>query len=337
MQNKKNNSGRFSWVDIAKGIAIILVVYRHVLIGIKRSGLVVEPYLLQINEMVYSFRMPLFFILSGFFFARSAAKRGRGEFVTYKLSSLVYPYLVWAVIQVSIQILLSDYTNANRGLKDYLYILIQPRAIDQLWFLFALFNVTLFIFLLREILKVNRWVVLGISLVAVYGSTFVKNYSLIHDLLFYMPYFVIGDLVSEEVLSPEFQRRLSSMAGLLIMLPIFAFSQWYWLNHPDINVYGFGAVAAFGSFFIIAVALRIGGQNWTKILALVGKHSLQVYLAHVLFSSAFRMLFTKGLGIDNVYLLLFLGLTTGVAFPILLAMTGKKIMPVNWLFSPPKF
>ena len=130
-------SVRFNWVDIAKGIATLLVVYRHVLIGVKRSGIEIIPFLLQLNEMVYSFRMPLFFILSGFFFAKSVAKRSRGEFSILKVRSLIYPYLVWAFIQVSLQIILSDYSNSNRTIKDYSYILLQPRAIDQLWFLFC--------------------------------------------------------------------------------------------------------------------------------------------------------------------------------------------------------
>jgi fucose 4-O-acetylase-like acetyltransferase len=334
LQNIKN-SKRFSWIDIAKGIAINLVVYRHLLIGIERSGLKIEPYLLQMNEMVYSFRMPLFFILSGFFFSRSMAKRNNKEFVKYKISSLIYPYLVWCLIHITLQIIMSDYTNASRGLEDYLYILIKPRAIDHLWFLFALFNVTITIFILRYLIKINKRAVFAISLVAVYLSTLIKDVEPFQDILFYMPYFALGDLISEKALTKEFQVKISSNAGLLLMLPLFVVSQWYWLNHHDINIFGFGAVATLGSFFIIAISVRIAEQRWTGLLALIGRKSLEVYLAHVVFSSAFRIFFINVLHINNIYLLLFLCMTLGVIFPILLAAWGERFAPVSWLFLPP--
>ena len=60
---KPTQSSRFGWIDYAKGIAIILVVYRHVDFGLKRNGMAVTEWILNLNDMFYSFRMPLFFIL----------------------------------------------------------------------------------------------------------------------------------------------------------------------------------------------------------------------------------------------------------------------------------
>jgi fucose 4-O-acetylase-like acetyltransferase len=75
MSNQLNTQARrLFWVDYAKGIAIILVVYRHILIGIERSGIEVSVWLRNANEMVYSFRMPLFFILSGIFISRTISR-----------------------------------------------------------------------------------------------------------------------------------------------------------------------------------------------------------------------------------------------------------------------
>jgi uncharacterized membrane protein YcfT len=66
---------RLHWVDYLKGIAIILVVYRHSLLGIERSGAYVPHYLVNANMIFYSFRMPLFFILSGIFVSRRWQKK----------------------------------------------------------------------------------------------------------------------------------------------------------------------------------------------------------------------------------------------------------------------
>src|SRR5580693_6950474 len=76
---------RLPWVDYLKGIAILLVVYRHVLIGIQRyvagqqaKGIDlpdVPDFLEKANMVFFSFRMPLFFILSGIFISGSLKKR----------------------------------------------------------------------------------------------------------------------------------------------------------------------------------------------------------------------------------------------------------------------
>src|ERR1700750_67395 len=133
---------RLHWVDYLKGIAIILVVYRHSLLGIQQKGISVPDYLVNANMIFYSFRMPLFFMLSGIFISRSLSKRTVGQFIYTKFESLMYPYFIWATIQISMQIFLSSYTNSSRTFLDYTYIFYQPRNLDQFWYLPALFNAT---------------------------------------------------------------------------------------------------------------------------------------------------------------------------------------------------
>src|SRR5690606_15822455 len=69
---------RNAWVDYAKAIGIILVVYGHVARGVFNAGLPMEEssYLL-VDSIIYSFHMPLFFFLSGLFFYDSLMKRGK--------------------------------------------------------------------------------------------------------------------------------------------------------------------------------------------------------------------------------------------------------------------
>ena len=71
-------ASRLNWIDYARGIAIILVCYRHVYEGSKEAGIPVKDYnfLEYANISLYSFRMPLFFIISGLFiFKKPAEKR----------------------------------------------------------------------------------------------------------------------------------------------------------------------------------------------------------------------------------------------------------------------
>src|SRR5215211_8989438 len=75
---------RLQWVDYLRGIAIILIVYRHVLVGIERGNIAMPPVLVNANMIFYSFRMPLFFILSGIFISGSLAKKSLQELIGIK-------------------------------------------------------------------------------------------------------------------------------------------------------------------------------------------------------------------------------------------------------------
>ena len=57
---------RQNWIDIAKGVGIILVVVGHAGRGLQSAGLTDEGWLLPLmDRAIYAFHMPLFFVLSG--------------------------------------------------------------------------------------------------------------------------------------------------------------------------------------------------------------------------------------------------------------------------------
>src|SRR5256885_17248285 len=85
------NKKRLAWVDYLRGIAIILVVYRHALAGIRRSGINVPNYIENANLIFYSFRIPLFFMLSGLFISFSLQRKGLKKLILSKFELLIYP------------------------------------------------------------------------------------------------------------------------------------------------------------------------------------------------------------------------------------------------------
>jgi fucose 4-O-acetylase-like acetyltransferase len=327
------NKPRLDWVDYAKGIAIILVVYRHILIGIQRSGIEVSVWLRNANEIVYSFRMPLFFILSGVFIAKSIRKYPGMGFISLKSRTILYPYFVWGIIQISVQIILSSYTNAQRGWIDFTYLVLNPRAIDQLWYLLALFNCSILFYLLYSALNLNR---IGIALVSIvlYGcSVFVEDYSLFHDLFYYFIFLVIGHLCYEWFLNETYNRYLKSPWVLLAMLPFFAGTQWYWLHHQDMNVFLFAIIALLGSFFVFSMAFILAERSWLTNFKVIGKHSLQIYLMHLLVVSFVRIVMTKFMHVQEAMPILLTGWVLGIYVPIVVYSILKKT-PGIVLFEP---
>ncbi|MBK8553428.1 MAG: acyltransferase family protein [Ignavibacteria bacterium] len=122
--------------------------------------------------------MPLFFIIAGIFISKSLAKTQITVLIKIKFENLIYPYLIWCGIQISLQILFNSYTNSNRSFIDYTYMFYHPRSLDQFWYLPALFNTSLlFIFLSKYNLKPIIHLLFACTLY--FASSFFREISMI--------------------------------------------------------------------------------------------------------------------------------------------------------------
>lgn len=83
---------RIPWIDFAKGTAIYLVVLGHVIQYI-------FPENALLFKIIYSFHMPLFFVLSGFTFTNNT-EQSYSVFVKNKIKSLGKPYLFFLLISI---------------------------------------------------------------------------------------------------------------------------------------------------------------------------------------------------------------------------------------------
>lgn len=72
---------RIEWLDCAKGLSIILVIYSH-----NNSFL---------NQYIYTFHVHLFFFVSGIFHNN---KRTFTESIKKKFNTLIVPYYIWAIL-----------------------------------------------------------------------------------------------------------------------------------------------------------------------------------------------------------------------------------------------
>lgn len=117
--------------DAMKALAIWLVVYAH---SIQYIG-GIDFWNDHVFQAIYSFHMPLFFVISGFYFS-SALKLGWKDFLIKKSTTLLLPCFIWALIYGSIH-----FTSWGAfGSK-----LINPQA-WPFWFLRGLFLVQLIVY-----------------------------------------------------------------------------------------------------------------------------------------------------------------------------------------------
>lgn len=319
------HNSRLPWVDYLKGIAIVLVVYRHALNGIGRSGLPIDTTLGYANMIFYSFRMPLFFILSGLFISGTLAKRSVKTVLLDKFETLFYPYLIWSFIQVTLQIVFWQFANSDRGWEDYTYILYQPRKLDQFWYLPALFNATLVYVLVKVKFKPRAWAQLLLGLLLYFASRYLRNYSMLSDWMEFYLFFAMGDAMYRLFFKPSTQRFLKNPWTLLAVLPVFTIVQVLYLQREE-NYYRdtlwgealFLGIALVGCFSMFVLAFRMQSWNIMRFLRVLGYHSLYIYLMHVLVMGAVRVTLTKLFNITNVPILLFCCIAAGVVIPVII-------------------
>jgi fucose 4-O-acetylase-like acetyltransferase len=338
------SKSRLAWVDYLRGIAIVLVVYRHVLIGIQRSvatarasGLnipEVPEYLEKANMIFFSFRMPLFFILSGIFISGSLAKRSLRQVITIKFDNLLYPYFIWVFLQVTLQILLGANTNSDRSLIDYTYILYQPRALDQFWYLPALFNTTAIYLLVKTKLKPPAWAQLLLGLALYFCSPFVHQISMISDWMEFYFFFALGDSISVFFFRESTQRFLKNPITLLAITPVFFATQVYYLAHiTEPGKADFLAIALIGCTSMFILAFRMQNWNVLRFLRVIGYHSLYIYVTHVFIAGLVRLSLTKLFHIHNPFILLLSGIFFGITIPIIFYNLLVVDGPLWFLFS----
>jgi fucose 4-O-acetylase-like acetyltransferase len=307
---------RWPWVDYLRGIAIILVVYRHVLIGIERSGISIPVSLVDANMIFFSFRMPLFFILSGIFINSSIAKRTIKQLIFIKFENLLYPYLIWSFLQITVQILFSNFTNANRSLIDYTYILYQPRNLDQFWYLPALFNTTIIYILIKTKLKAPIWLQFIFGLIFYFLSPYILDISMISDWMQFYIFFALGDAISKFFFKDSTQRFLKRELTFLFIIPIFILTQIYYLNY-NIGQLEFLLIALIGCLSMFVVAFQMQRWNILAILRVFGYHSLYIYVMHVFAAAFARIIMEHLLGIYDPVILLITGIFFGITIPVI--------------------
>ena len=106
-----NQSRRIDFVDLTKGVCIILVVMAHV-------GGAFEQ--LDTNSMLSCFRMPLYFFISGVFFK---SYEGLFGFILRKINKLIIPFLFFYLSALFGRLLQECFNCLCRGMNSWLYFM----------------------------------------------------------------------------------------------------------------------------------------------------------------------------------------------------------------------
>lgn len=326
---------RLDWPDAAKGIGILLVVAGHVLGGIIDSALDIGTLpLREIFVAIYTFHMPLFFLLSGLF-VPARLQRDPNGFLRSIWRNIYYPYLLWSFIQFTVMYAAGRWTNAPPAPYLETVLRIPFSSLAQFWFLLVLAGLHLAMFVLLPRAGAMALMLAGLTLRSV--SMIFVPISIPQVTLDFFFFYALGVLLGpdgvRQVVRPDQRGRavigVMAALGLLIMTV-----QVMIARTPDTLFYqdaprlaasllgrvGWGHVGLGAALAMIAAVIVVADTVRGPIrhaLLYLGRLSMPIYVLHVIFVAGARIAMVKVLNLTNVAVLLPLLLVIGIAGPVI--------------------
>ncbi len=277
---------RLRWVDVCKGLCIVLVVYGHISGGVGAAGkLPPDSIWIQIREWVYLFHMPAFFALSGLFAPRSSLSAG--DFLWGRLRTIVYPYVVWTAIFVVVQLLMVRYVNNPLDRSQALRFLLAPIGYG-LWFLYSLLIISvLFYGLGRLRIPAAGMLVLAIVLSWLASRNTFGFWPILNTSMGVFVYYAAAASLRGKILP------LMNQTGWLWSL-VLGLGGWLVLTalHSIIREGGWFpsfALACLGTCSVAFLAKAISESRLWQFWAWLGFYSLEIYLGHPLWGTLSRV------------------------------------------------
>lgn len=267
---------RNKYTDLVKGYAIILVVFGHALQTFlpdwQSDGIVL---------LIYSFHMPLFMFISGYFHLQSVDKRKYWDFLKLKFRSIMVPSLTIGIINA---IIIGGGNSLVHNQLRLRYII--ELFSTGLWFLTVLFVLSVIGGTLRKLFKERIWLAWGSVLIILY---FIPEWWIVNELKYLSLFFVLGCFFSKLKLKSipvwvgicsivcyvllfqnmDFSKTVYQMTNQI-------FSKQYFYDYFFRDTIAFLGIIS--SMFLCQILNRL--RLISKILVYLGSITLPIYVLH---------------------------------------------------------
>ncbi len=336
------NPARMPWVDMAKGLSIILVVMMYSAYNTgEYTGNV--GFLHYVIGFATPFRMPEFFLISGLFLSQVIDRPWR-RYAERRIVHYLYFYALWAIIMIGLKVGIYG-RDQGAMLRDIAMSAVEPYGV--LWFIYMLAVFGLVAKLLWQF-RIPRAVVIALAAALQMSGVEATSYVLTQFAAYFV-FFYVGYAMAPFVfrLVAWTQRHtVLSVAGLLIWAfgnGLLVFSPGFSVQ-PTVTHMGLAAFPPLHLALAVtgALALCISGallarhafMGWLRWL---GEHSLVVYVAFTLPMSIFRGLALRSGLITETGTLSLAVLVVSIASPILLYLLVKRARIGVFLFERPNW
>ena len=328
---------RLDWVDAAKGIGIILVVFGHAIGGLINSTLSIEGlFFAEIFLVLYVFHMPLFFLLSGLFVAGRIERGGLG-FLGTMVRSILYPYFLWSVVQYSAIFAAGQLVNAPASAYWPTILALPWQPVSQFWFLQSLFLMHLVSLVLLP--RIGPAAFLLVALVCKAVAELGLLSGPLHQTAMLMPYYAMGVFLSVAGTTEMIVRRATWVR--LILLPALAVQVLIRGAEPGVfggdgagirgaqiiaGVYDFPAMAAALTTTAAILGLCALASGWLgRALCFIGRLAMPIFILHVLFLAGLRIAMTSVLDVQSIPIILPCIMVAGLLGPIAAVLVLRRL------------
>lgn len=281
-------SKRIEWIDVAKGIGIILVVIGHVFPDASAAEGIGIPFYKFVYELIYSFHMPLFIFLSAILGTRLLEKMNSEQirnFFIKKARRLLIPYFCIGILYIPFRLILSRYANSSFAMANLWKIFFGFNPYSGLWFLWALFMLNVVAIIIFQFLRINnKWFVIVGSFFLLIITLLVNIPDPYYWIAAYLFYFLFG-LYKDDFIALSLKVGIVPSAVVLITVVLIRFYT------ECIVVLPIAAIS--GIITIINVSMRIEKKSGKlkELFTLFGDYSMDIYMLHGPLLVAIRICF----------------------------------------------
>lgn len=334
MQAKAEYRNQF--VDIMRGIAMLLVVLGHTM-----TGCTVDSKQSFLFNIIWSLQMPLFILISGYVtkYSRPISDgKGLWKYIKRRTIAYILPWAVWSFVVRGIILGQDGFLNVRSLLwsmdSGYWFL-------ATIWTISMIFGIASFVAerLSKKNVQKKQAVLLvcylaGMALLVGIGALLGFSFFAIKLTLYYMPFYFAGFLYGQfddKIMESENGKKIVDCvvaACFVIWLYIILRYSLYDMADSGFAVILRAATSLAGCIAVCGLCKgifsdKIGGQ-----LAWVGEHSLEVYLMHYLLLSLIKLDSTPvlyspvGLSLVMMNYIITVALTT----MIIMALNRNKVM-----------
>ena len=298
-------------LDFAKGIGVLLVVYAHTV------------YFEPILTIVYSFHMPLFFVISGILF-NEKKYTSFSNFIIHRMKTILLPFIVFLCVSFCLTSVLSVISNGFSLELLFNYFITfgkllfannsEPFSIvhnEPLWFLPCLFLVECIYYFISKIK--NKFIFCSV-IATLYITGWILSNNAVHVFLPWnlcatlmaVSFYVIGHCArrrfffvdSSEYLPKRITCVIISLISIAICILIALINGKISLGHNVVNNgILFFITGISGSVSVLSVSIIV--KKSQTLISYLGRNSLSIMGIHMLIVSILHFLLQKFFSISN--------------------------------------
>ncbi len=290
-----SQTNRLHFIDIAKGIAIILVIFAHTFRGN------------ALKTFIYAFHIPVFFIISGVFFNPNKYT-GFKSFLKLKFKSLLIPYIFFYSLSFFYWLIVERYIRPGANVPISTPLLGLFYGTDTasymvpngaLWFLTGLFTAELILFIILKHSKKIFFRILWICLIGI-GGYALSLYDVLrlplsfNSSLIAVVFLGFGYFIKDYIKQRSIHKITILCAALVLFVAVYFLSKLNGIIDMDYtnynNIFLFLASAILGSIALLLFSKLLNKQ---PILEYLGKFSIVLMGLSEPIKRAFIGLFSK--------------------------------------------